>query len=186
MPQLKGFRLRDLNALKYDPIFRRIRLDVLRAQIGARRLEANRLSGRWRNEDESFQVQDTGDELAGNIAIEQPVAVLAEHQTRSSAERPTNQRNSRLQSSCSMSYHSERTVLNACSRSARSNRSDRIDGRPSSHKDCREQAAAPAAPRRPTRGSAARDDPPESVSPNALPKKPSDRDLRSASSPRSN
>jgi hypothetical protein len=58
------------------------------------------------------------------------VNTVASH-TGSSMPSPTNQRNSRLKSSCSMSWRSERTEKNACSSEARSNFSGAIDGRPS-------------------------------------------------------
>ena len=43
---------------------------------------------------------------------------------------PTNQRNMRLYSSCSISCRSERIEKNACSSNARSSFSGGIDGRP--------------------------------------------------------
>ena len=50
---------------------------------------------RQREEQADFrQVQHANRDLTGNIAVEQPIPVLAEHG--SSAESPTNQRNSKL------------------------------------------------------------------------------------------
>ena len=52
--------------------------------------------------------------------------------TGSSMFRPTNQRNSRLYSSCSISIRSLRIVYNTCSSSARNSFSGAIEGRPQS------------------------------------------------------
>ena len=50
--------------------------------------------------------------------------------TASSMFRPTNHRNSRLYSNCSINIRSLRTVYNTCKSNARNNFSGGIDGRP--------------------------------------------------------
>jgi hypothetical protein len=61
--------------------------------------------------------------------------LVASH-TRSLIPSPTNQRNSRLYSSCSTSIRSERTEYNSCNSNARNSCSGGTDGRPSFEYSC--------------------------------------------------
>src|SRR5262249_2880 len=69
----------------------------------------------------------------GDVALQEPIAILGEggrRHTASSIARPTNQRNSRLYSSCSITIRSLRTEYSTCSTRARNRCSGGIEGRP--------------------------------------------------------
>src|SRR5437763_7140394 len=75
------------------------------------------------------------EELPGHIGFQQSIPILGEtvtSQTGSSRLRPTNQRNNRLYSNCSINIRSLRTVYRTCNSNARSNFSGGIDRRPMS------------------------------------------------------
>jgi hypothetical protein len=69
----------------------------------------------------------------GDVALQQPISFLVKvvgAHTASSIARPTNRRNSRLYSSCSITIRSLRTEYSTWSRSARNRCSGGIEGRP--------------------------------------------------------
>jgi hypothetical protein len=73
------------------------------------------------------------EERASDVALKQPVPILGEgrrHPDGSSMPSPTNQRNSKLYSSCSISMRSLRIEYSTCSNNARNKCSGGIDGRP--------------------------------------------------------